>query len=88
MADKMRIGMVELPDKETVKRAFVWTGTKVFVTIMIVLTVLFICANLFLLWTDHKVSDTLIISSFAFFTCEALAMAGIKIVKVRNGQDD
>ena len=73
---------------EKVKKGIVWTGTKMFVTVMIVLTVMFIIANLALLYTDHKVSDTLIVSSFAFFTCEALAMAGIKISKVRNGGDD
>lgn len=71
-------------DTEKVKRGIVWTGTKMFVLILIILTVLFICANLFLLWGDHKVSDTLIVSSFAFFSVEALAMAGIRVSKVRN----
>lgn len=75
-------------DSDKVKQGIVWTGTKLFVLILIALTVLFICANLFLLWGDHKVSDTLIISSFAFFSVEALAMAGIRITKVRNGEQD
>lgn len=75
-------------DTDNIKKGIQWTGTKMFVMIMIALTVLFIIANLWLLYDDHKVSDTLIISSFAFFTCEALAMAGIKISKVRNGADD
>lgn len=57
------------------------TFSKIFVSILFVLTIMFTCAVLYLNYTDHDVDSALIYSAFAFLTSEALAMAGIKCSK-------
>lgn len=58
--------------------------SKIIVGILIILTICFIGTCLYLNYYDHIINDSLIYGAFAFFTGEALAMAGIKISKVKN----
>jgi metal-dependent HD superfamily phosphatase/phosphodiesterase len=59
--------------------------TKKIVTAMVLLNVIFVMAVLFLNYKDHSVSDSLIISWFAFTGTELVGMAGIKISEVKKG---